>query len=140
MTKDDFNSYGIRYFTPTEVTDTGAELCDVKARLIQHLDRFRMSVGMPVRIVKNGLTSGDHVAQEHENGIAADVTMNTILPMLTFYCALNAGFKGIGLYCHGGKWVSGHLDLRGDYAFWIGTKKGHQKKWTYLPLIDRPPV
>lgn len=137
MTVEDFESYGIRYFTANEVKATGASLKDVQPRLIQHLDRFRGFIGQPVHLIENGLTTGKHTSGTHRDGIAADIYTSPLDPQIAFKCALKADFRGIGLYYiyeHG--WESMHLDLRSEYGFWRGGKKKTNRKWDYFPLID----
>ena len=136
MQKVDFES--IMYFRPKEITDTGATLGSVQLMLIQHLDNFRAILGCPVRLIKNGLTTGRHASKMHVNGLAADVTMDTIEPNAVLRAALEAYFRGIGFYARNSKWVSVHLDLRPEYAFWRGVKHGNETAWRYLPLVEIP--
>ena len=135
MTKSDFVNYGIVCFSASEIIATGAQLKDVQARLIQHLDRLRRLLGTPIYLVKNGLTTGSHTSELHADGLAVDCTMGCIEPNAILKTALEADFRGIGFYWNK-KWTSVHLDLRPAHAFWIGVKKG--SKWSYRALIQNP--
>lgn len=136
MTKAEFS--GIMFFTPKEITGTGATLESVDFRMIQRLDNFRIILGCPVFLIPNGLTTGNHASKLHANGLAADVTMDKIDPKTVLRAALEAHFFGIGFYARDGKWVAVHLDLRADYAFWRGVKHGKERSWRYLPLVEIP--
>lgn len=139
MTPEQFEEYGILHFTPAEVIATGANLGDVQARLMQHYEYFRRDLGQAVRFVKNGLTSGGHSCQLHPLGLAGDGTTKPYDPVRVFKSALNARFRGIGLYwteAHG--WRTFHLDLREEFGFWLGVKRKRQRKWRYYPLLADP--
>jgi hypothetical protein len=135
MTRDDFKAFGIRHFTPEEVIATGATLQDVKPRLLQHLDHFRIELGQPVHLVRNGLTSGSHSSTYHRQGLAADCTTKPVEPQSVLKAALEADFTAVGIYWNRGHWTSFHLDLRPQRAFWMGYKKPHARKWTYRSLL-----
>lgn len=136
MTRDDFQDYGIRHFTAEEVERTGAHLSEVKSRLLQHLEIFRREIGQPVYLVRDGLTSGTHACQLHVLGEAGDIALKDFEPHEVLKAALEAGFNGIGLYLREGKgWVSAHLDLRADRAFWVAAKKKHDRNWIYKGMI-----
>jgi len=105
----------LKYFTYEEMTATGADIDDVKAVLMLSLDHFRKNIGTPVKLLKNGLTTGKHAKNsQHYLGGAADVyfrmwpkTLNTVVEL-----AADAGFSGICLNGTNGKYVTIHLDLR----------------------------
>jgi hypothetical protein len=136
MTEQDFKDFGIHYFTPAEVRATGANLHDVQPRLLQHADRFRRAIEQPVHLIKNGLTSGFHKSQLHSMGLALDGYVQDFQPMDVLKCALEANFRGVGLYCRASRgWVSFHLDLRQDIGFWVGAKKKGCRHWEYTSLV-----
>lgn len=141
MIANDFN--GIKYFTKKEVQRTGAKLKDVKFQLIYTIDLFRAASKRKVKLLKNGITSGNHKSKWHPNGKAIDcyydpsegvVDIKKVLAL-----ALKVGFKGIGIYWNASGIYSFHFDLRSTYSFWIGTKKSPKaKSWKYGILIVDP--
>jgi hypothetical protein len=131
----------IEFFTPGEVVRTGAALDDVSANLIIHYDRFRRVLNRRVVFAPNGLTTGVHSSPLHPRGLAGDchyVEMDGPIDARTiFEAALLSGFHGIGIYWNGIAY-STHLDLRDEFAFWIGHKKHRETAWEYHSLINDP--
>ena len=128
--KGNFRDHGILDFTPGEVVRTGADLKDVRVLLFCALQEFRTKLNRRVHLIFNGLTTGNHSAEEHPNGLAVDFHLNagdgpvdsTTIRMVLLYAILT-GFRGIGIYWNGQAY-SFHLDLREDprFAAWKGTK------------------
>lgn len=128
--RNNFQDYGIINFTPQEIINTGADLRDVKLTTMHCLQQVRTKLNRRFHLIRNGLTTGNHVSPEHPNGEAVDfhldvrdgpVTPDTI--RLLRVLAIRAGFNGLGFYFNGVAY-SFHLDLRpvGRYAEWKGTK------------------
>lgn len=140
MKKTDFKKHSIDNYTPEEVIRTGALLSDVQLRLMIAVQTFRTILNRRVGIFSNGLTTGDHKAKEHLQGLAGDGFLypgdGPIVTGLIFKAALTAGFKGVGIYWNGAHY-SFHLDLRPDYNFWGGYKDSARgvKEWTYTSLL-----
>lgn len=112
---------GIRYFTAKEVRRTGADLRDVKRRLLVTLDKFRHEVGRPVSLLPNGMTTGHHQSWTHVAGIAADIAFHDgespVSPVHYTMVAIACGFRGVGWYWNGTA-LSAHLDLGTGYRQW----------------------
>ena len=140
MEISDFTVHGIVDFSPSEIEATGAKLTDIKLPLMVAFQRFRSLMGRRVKLIFNGLTTGHHKSPLHPGGLAGDFYFDPregpVKILLVFKAALEAGFKGIGVYWNG-KSYSFHFDLRPKYAFWCGTKKPGQE-WDYDKLIVDP--
>jgi hypothetical protein len=138
---DDFQY--LRYFQASEVTNTGAELGSVQLELMHALDAFRRTLGRPVVLLPNGLTTGNHKAIAHRQGMAADVAIResegSVDVQLVFKAALVGGFKGIGIYWNDAAY-SFHLELSVNYRFWVARKKHRETHWVYEPLIKDPRI
>jgi len=142
MIKEDFKKYGIVNYTPEEVEATGAKLEAVQARTMIALQAFRTALNRRVKLIPNGMTTGKHKAPEHPAGLAVDcmlyaedgkIAVNTLVE-----AALNAGFRGIGIYWNG-VLFSFHLDLRKSYQLWYGEKpKPGVGDWKYRDLFVSP--
>jgi hypothetical protein len=51
--------------------------------------------------------------------------------------ALNAGFRGVGVYINEKGVPSFHVDIREtDIQMWLGTKENASDPWTYSDLIN----
>lgn len=141
MRVQDFQDLGIRYFSPSEITATGAALEDVDAALIARYDSFRDHLGRAVCFCPNGLTTGNHSSPLHPEGLAGDASFREqdgpVSVPNVFKAALLAGFYGIGIY-HNGAAYSIHLDLRPEYGFWAGHKGHRESKWNFRSLIVDP--
>jgi len=144
LLEEDFKKAGVIDFTPKEVRATGAKLCDVQIWTMLTIQRFRdmineaMGHNVSVSLLKNGMTTGNHKSPYHPAGTAIDCYLSVeVATTIVFKCALNAGFKGIGIYWNG-KAYSYHLDIGDDFRFWIGVKKPGGKKWTFDSLIADP--
>lgn len=137
MTYSDFDH--IQNFTPKEVERTGAKLLDVKTDLIYRYDIFRNLIKVPVVLLHNGITSGEHQSPGHKEGLAGDCALLKELPCLdVFKAALEAGFRKIGIYW-GGKRYTYHLEVSQEFGFWIGTPGG-LGDWRYGSLLVDPKV
>lgn len=142
MIKEDFKKYYITNYTPEEVEATGAKLKDVQPQTMIAIQAFRTALNRKVKLIVNGMTTGKHKAPEHPGGLAVDcmldekdgpVAINTLVE-----AALNAGFKGIGIYWNGVVF-SFHFDLRKEYQLWYGSKpKPGVGDWTYRDLFAKP--
>lgn len=141
MLESDFDDSNIDNFTPKEIVTSGAELKDVKLETMIRIQKYRILIRRPVYIPENGITSGKHKAPWHPMGLAIDTWLHPkhgpIKSLDVFKCALEAGFKAIGIYWNGKLW-SFHFDLRPNYAFWCGVKKYGDKRWQYHTLINDP--
>lgn len=136
MTRAEFKP--LRYFTASEVERTGASIADVQRETMYAIDDFRHEMGIPVRLLFNGITSGNHKSAGHPNGLAVDCTISgTVDVGEVFKNALIAGFKAIGIYWNGAAY-SFHLELADRYRFWSGRKAEGEAKWTYGRLIVDP--
>lgn len=143
MLESDFKDYKIYNFTKKEVEETGAKLEDVKLALMRSIQKFREYIRRRVILVENGITTGNHKSIMHPDGKAIDGTLyiedGPINIHILFKGALEAGFKGIGIYWNGIQY-SFHFDLRNNYAFWIGIKDSKKgvKKWIWKSLLQDP--
>lgn len=137
MKLEDFEH--IEYYTPDEITATGAKLEDVQLETIQAADRFRALVGKRVHPLFNGITTGNHKSKEHEDGLAIDVWVEGHpSPYFVFKRALDAGFTRIGVYWNGVAY-SFHLALGAKHGFWTAYKSDPDvKQWTYGRIIVDP--
>lgn len=129
MTKTEAKS--LHYFSWNEIAATGADPKDVNSILMEHMDALRDLGQCPIRLIRNGLTTGKHAAKEHPSGLACDwywapgrgkkkPTKNQ-----TVQLALDVGFTGIGVYN-----TAFHCDLRGSTKLWT------RKNGVYLPLVE----
>lgn len=139
----DFKDYRIDNFTPAEIEDTGANLKDVQKETIISIQKFRIYIRRRVKLLRNGITTGRHKASEHPRGLAID---GYLLPEdgfidvhLIFKGALEAGFRGIGIYWNQVLY-SFHLDLRKIRAHWCGVKdtKRGINTWQFYSLLNDP--
>jgi len=141
MNLEDFKTYDIRFFTPAEITGTGALLKDIRLPTIMMVNQYRKRMNRRVVLLPDGITTGEHSASEHPKGLAVDSAFveqdGPVDVAVVFKAAISAGAKGIGLYWNGFAY-SIHLDLRNDYAFWTAIKKHQEKSWKYKPLIIDP--
>jgi hypothetical protein len=132
----------IKHFKQNEITDTGATIEDVNFRLIVAYDHLRSMINRPVKFVKNGFTTGNHHSKQHSAGLAGDCIINdkntdTLQIAQIVECALESGFRGIGIYWNGSMY-SYHLDLRDKYSFWTGIKNNPGDEWKYDTLFVDP--
>lgn len=143
MLRTDFKDYDIDNFTSYEVTSTGANLKDVQKETMICAQKFRLYVRRRVKLLHNGITTGNHKAAEHPRGLAID---GYLLPEdgfidvhLIFKGALEAGFRGIGIYWNQVLY-SFHLDLRKIRAHWTGVKDPKKKvhSWRFYSLLNDP--
>ena len=144
-----FADHGILNFTPAEVTRTNANLADVKIVTLVSLQEVRTNIARRIHLIRNGLTTGNHVAVEHPNGLAVDshldlrdgpITSNTL--RMLFVHAIRAGFTGIGIYWNGVAY-SFHFDLRplDRFAVWMGVKdRPAVGSWRMTTIIGQSAV
>lgn len=141
MRDSDFAIYGINYFSAQEIIETGAKLADISPVLFSNLNYFRIMLGQPVLLLKNGLTTGKHKSKEHRAGDAVDVYFqdDRKLPSISevLFIAVKAGFSGVGIY-HNGNAYSLHLDIGTKIRTWSAKKTNPKKDWTYSELIVNP--
>lgn len=141
MIKTDFIKYDIIDFSPEEIENTGAELQDVQLITIYKLQKFRLLENRPISLLPGGLTTGNHKSPEHYRGKAVDIAIpgnqENVNVSQVFKNALQAGFKGFGVY-HNGTAYSFHLHIGKKFAFWLGYKKHREKDWKYKSLIIDP--
>ena len=140
MKESDFIEYEIDNFTPTEIVETGANVEDISVDLMVAMQKFRLLVNRRVVLLSNGMTTGKHKSKLHPGGKACDCYLHPddgeVKVLDVFKFALEAGFKGIGIYWNG-TLHSFHFDLRNNYAFWSGKKEpGHE--WDFYSLIKDP--
>jgi len=140
----DFTNYGIANFTPGEVQATGARIEDVNVFLLVALQRLRIALDRPITLLPAGLTTGSHASFQHPNGTAADIVVHgagtDITPKRVIYSAIDAGFRGIGLYWNGVVY-SFHFDLGPDIRRWAWrrTQGGPWEKGElYVDMKVRP--
>lgn len=144
MNRNDFQDWKIEHFTADEIEATGAILAHVQIRLIVAMERFRVALGRPFKLIVGGMTTGNHKAPEHAAGLAVDGFVpgldgvdDPITAEDVFKAALHGGFHGIGVYWNGGIY-SFHLDLRPKFSFWTGVKSPGVSGWKYGKLIHDP--
>lgn len=141
MLRTDFEKYGITKFTWKEIESTGANPADVQLVLMMKLQVFRLKVNTRVVLLVNGLTTGTHKSKEHKDGLAVDIAFQDIKYLVNVShivnCALEAGFKGIGVY-HNEAAYSFHFDCRENYSFWSAFKRHRENTWNYRSLIVDP--
>lgn len=137
-------------FTEREITKTGARLKDVKFGTMYTLQTVRTKIDRRIKLVKNGITTGKHSADEHPNGKAIDFHLDDRDGIVTFriavkvlYAMFEAGFKGIGLY-HNGNIYSFHGHIGSTYRTWstrkVRVRKGKTYRyiWQYSALFTDP--
>ena len=141
MLISDFKKYHINNFTYQEIINTGATLSDVQKETIIGIQKYREYVRRRVKLFFNGLTTGQHESPMHPKGMAIDTYLlpedGPINIHIIFKGALEAGFRGIGIYWNQ-KIYSCHFDLRPNYAFWGGVKTANQKSWRFISLLQDP--
>jgi len=128
----------ITHFTSNEVIATGAHIEDVAYLTIKYLDRVRSLVDKPIKLIHNGLTSGNHTSRTHLEGCAVDFyVMDDISHTEAVKVALygvSVGFRGIGVYWNGEAY-SFHFDTRNELGTWYGTKTNKNDSWCYHGLM-----
>ena len=137
------NFKGIKYFTQAEVEATGAAIKDVQLGLMLALDLFRDKIGRAISLLVNGMTTGDHKAEEHPAGEAADIFFKDgkEADLQQFIVvAILCGFRGIGIYVNDKGQISFHLDLRQNLVIWRAVKNKKTKEWTYTTLNFDPRI
>jgi len=132
MNHSDFDY--IKYFTAHEVETTGADLGGVEYETIHMLDRARSIIGWPIKLMKNGLTTGNHSSTEHPEGRAVDFACPGGDPVKVALALSLVGFHGIGVYRNHRGAYSFHADRRQSSATWYGTKSSPRSQWAYKQL------
>ena len=139
MTDDEFKQ--VQCFTRKEIEATGAKLADVQLSLFLRMDKFRKLLNRRVRLLNNGLTTGNHKSIEHSQGKACDCYLDPRDGKTDFYfvfkCAIDAGFNKIGIYWNGSVY-SFHLASAPKSAFWSATKGKTGEPWKFASLILDP--
>jgi hypothetical protein len=140
----DFKKYDIDNFTAKEIKCTGAVLSDVNIQLIVGLQKLRKVLNTPLKLIYNGLTTGNHSSELHKKGYAVDFYFDFKKNHVNYnnyknwvYQAIKCSFSGIGIYyCHEVGYMTMHLDLRKTgFASWSGTKKVKIDNWKYSSLF-----
>lgn len=126
----------IKHFSPMEVRATGAKLEDVQFVTIHCLDRLRTILGKPIKLLRNGLTTGKHSSKLHGQGKAVDfyvvdIEEHDIIKLLL--AASSIGFTDMGVYKNTQGVYSFHLGLGSNYKTWSATKDSHGN-WVYKAL------
>lgn len=135
MRNSDFAIYNLKYFTKEEIEETGAKLGHISTGLIICLNNVRRILGVPIHLMHNGLTTGEHSSALHKRGMACDFAVEGVTVDDVFKAVLKAHFRGFGAYWNGVA-HSFHVDLRPDYGFWSATKD--EDGWKYYGLIKDP--
>ena len=110
--------------TKKEMIDTGADFEKLDFDMINSLTTLERNLlikyGWKLKILLNGLNSGGHTGETHNDGIAVDfiVEGEKVIPKYVIWEMIRAGFNGIGFYRNKGKAVSYHGDTRIFPAQW----------------------
>jgi len=102
------------------------------------LQVFRTDVNECIDIIDINRLSHDAKYGYHPKSRAVDIFIHNINKYnidAIVEKALNAGFKGVGVYRNHIGVYSFHLDTRNSYVFWRGEKKEQYDSWTYSNLI-----
>lgn len=144
MTEIDFRTLGIVNFTQAEVIATGADLKDVVAMTMVRLQRMRNLLNHPIGLLKNGLTTGEHLSDEHGQGLAVDYFLHAGVEVKCeniMRVSLMVGFWGFGCYYNNETgFYSFHGDSRPVPGFWGGSKQDTESAWLYYQLLVDPKV
>ena len=132
------NYKDLRHFSKFEIEATGATADDVQPKTLYAIDYVREKLKRAIRILKNGLTTGNHGSLMHPEGLAVDFTIDGEITNALLYSlvrhAIDAGFRGIGFYMNKkGKW-SFHLDMREKLTIWVG-RKNKANEWNYDQML-----
>jgi len=126
------------YFSKKEIEATGAKLEEVSFALFQRFVNFRKAIEIKIKLLHNGITTGNHKSEFHPKGEAVDFFLaSSADPYWVFKQAVKAGFLGVGIYWNG-EGYSFHLDLRKEPAFWFGVKSKKGDPWKFGRLIVDP--
>jgi len=144
MVSKDFKDYQILHIKEKDITSSGADLADINLFFIIALDKFFgtlfVEYGIHAVILFNGLTTGNHKSFTHKRGLAGDIAFAVSASEMSIYSiwkkAIEAGFKGIGLYWNGVAY-SMHLDLRPSLAFW-SMRKDETGAWISDSVFKDP--
>ena len=109
-------------FTKKEIEDTGASIESIDKHSFRKLILLRKTLNKPIKLLYNGMTTGRHKSKGHPLGKAYDITTGEEDYYKVFKCAIDAGFKKIGVYWNGSAY-SYHLEDAEKCSFWSGTKE-----------------
>lgn len=116
----------------------GGNLSEMDFEVYRRLQSLRDSLPAGNYIQVLSANSGGHSSNSfHYKGMAIDAfipLVNTRIDRV-FELAIEAGFKGIGIYKNRAGVYSFHFDIRDSYTFWRGTKAGTQTSWNYDDLV-----
>lgn len=131
----------LRYFTKEEIAKTDANISGLQFPLFQRLDLLRNRLGRKIRLLRNGLNTGNHKSIEHSQGLACDFYLDPRDGEVDYYfvfkCAIDCGFNKIGIYWNGLQY-SFHLAIAQKAAFWSATKTKTGEPWKFDGLIVDP--
>ena len=117
MKSEDFNK--LPNFTELEVGRTGANFGDVEFDTMLCLQMVRSELGLVIRLIKNGLTTGKHQSKTHHDGKAVDFHFDVyVSPIKVIVAMIQSGFKGIGVYKNAKGFYSYHGDTRSEFGCW----------------------
>lgn len=126
------------YFSKKEIEATGAKLEEVSFVLFQKLLKLRLALDIRMKLLHNGLTTGNHKSEFHPKGEAVDFFLaSSVDPYWVFKQAVKVGFLRVGIYWNG-QTYSFHLDLGSEPAFWFGVKSKKGEPWKFGRLIVDP--
>lgn len=115
----------IEYFTQYEVENTGANIDDVNVDTIHRLDLLRKRCGVPIQLVFNGITTGNHKSKGHLSGNAIDVRIKSVTDsnhaLKIMLMASSVGFSAIGVYKNSAGWYNFHLEIDETFRVWGAT-------------------
>lgn len=125
MTGEDFNF--IEHFSRIEVECTGANIDDINVDLIHRLDLLRKRCGLPIELVSNGITTGNHNSKGHRTGNAVDVRIRSVNSsnhaLKIMLMATSVGFSAIGVYKNSAGFYNFHFEIDKTFRVWGATMK-----------------
>lgn len=109
--------------TRLAIEKTGADFDKLDSDMLIALHRFNVTIhekyGWIVKLIYNGMNSGDHSSKTHPEGKAVDFTVEgeNVNPFFVICEMIVSGFRGIGTYWNGVA-RSYHGDVRKTFAQW----------------------